>query len=169
MWWVYSCLVKVKMLVTQSCPTQSCPTQLCLFVILWTVACQAPLSMEFSRQEYWSGLPCSSPGIFLIQGWNSDLLHCRQITIWATWEAWESKQNARGPHSFHLASTPFLACWLCPREAVIPSHHRWLLLFHEPYQKTTIQTEKRSSLHLCLFLTNAHFPRSPQSLFLMSH
>ena len=28
----------------------------------WTVACQAPLSMEFSRQEYWSGLPCPSPG-----------------------------------------------------------------------------------------------------------
>ena len=28
-----------------------------LFVILWTVARQAPLSMEFSRQEYWSGLP----------------------------------------------------------------------------------------------------------------
>ena len=27
----------------------------------WTVACQAPLSMEFSRQEYWSGLPFSSP------------------------------------------------------------------------------------------------------------
>ena len=27
-----------------------------------TIACQAPLSMEFSRQEYWSGLPCSSPG-----------------------------------------------------------------------------------------------------------
>ena len=29
---------------------------------LWTVACQAPLSMEFSRQEYWSGLPFPSPG-----------------------------------------------------------------------------------------------------------
>ena len=28
----------------------------------WTIACQAPLSMDFSRQEYWSGLPCSSPG-----------------------------------------------------------------------------------------------------------
>ena len=28
----------------------------------WTVACQAPLSMEFPRQEYWSGLPFSSPG-----------------------------------------------------------------------------------------------------------
>ena len=29
-----------------------------LFVTPWTVARQAPLSMEFSRQEYWSGLPC---------------------------------------------------------------------------------------------------------------
>ena len=28
-----------------------------LFTTPWTVACQAPLSMEFSRQEYWSGLP----------------------------------------------------------------------------------------------------------------
>ena len=29
---------------------------------LWTVACQAPLSMELSRQEYWSGLTFLSPG-----------------------------------------------------------------------------------------------------------
>ena len=28
----------------------------------WTVTLQAPLSMEFSRQEYWSGLPFPSPG-----------------------------------------------------------------------------------------------------------
>ena len=34
--------------------------QLCL--TLWTVAQQAPLSMGFSRQEYWSGLPFPSPG-----------------------------------------------------------------------------------------------------------
>ena len=33
-----------------------------LFVTLWTVACQAPLSMGFSRQEYWSGLPYPAPG-----------------------------------------------------------------------------------------------------------
>ena len=32
------------------------------FVIPWTVACQAPLSMGFSRREYWSGLPFPSPG-----------------------------------------------------------------------------------------------------------
>ena len=33
-----------------------------LFVTLWTVARQAPLSMGFSRPEYWSGLPCPPPG-----------------------------------------------------------------------------------------------------------
>ena len=33
-----------------------------LFVIPWTVAHHAPLSMEFSRQEYWRGLPCPHPG-----------------------------------------------------------------------------------------------------------
>ena len=33
-----------------------------LFVTLRTVACQAPLSMGFSRQEYWSGLACPFPG-----------------------------------------------------------------------------------------------------------
>ena len=35
--------------------------QSCLFAIQWTVAHQAPLSMNFSRQEYWSGLPFPSP------------------------------------------------------------------------------------------------------------
>ena len=33
-----------------------------LFATPWTVACQAPLSMGFSRQEYWSGLQFPSPG-----------------------------------------------------------------------------------------------------------
>ena len=33
-----------------------------LFGIPWTVACQPPLSMGFSRQEYWSGLPFPPPG-----------------------------------------------------------------------------------------------------------
>ena len=35
-----------------------------LFVTPWTVACQASLSMGFSRQEYWSGSPCPPPGDF---------------------------------------------------------------------------------------------------------
>ena len=33
-----------------------------LFATLWTIACQVPLSMKFSRQEYWSGLPFPPPG-----------------------------------------------------------------------------------------------------------
>ena len=39
-----------------------CFSRVSLFAILWTVAHQAPLSIEFSRQEYWSGLPCPPPG-----------------------------------------------------------------------------------------------------------
>ena len=50
-----------------------------LFATSWTAAHQAPPSMRFSRQGYWSGLPFPSPGIFPIQGLNPDLLHCRQI------------------------------------------------------------------------------------------
>ena len=47
------------------------------FEILWTVAYQAPLSMEFSRREYWSGLP--SPGDLPNLGIEPSLLHCRQM------------------------------------------------------------------------------------------
>ena len=39
-----------------------------LFATPWTVACLAPLSMEFSRQEYWSGLPFPSLGDHLDPG-----------------------------------------------------------------------------------------------------
>ena len=39
----------------------SCFSRVCLLVTPWTAACQAPLSMGVSRQEYWSGLPCSPP------------------------------------------------------------------------------------------------------------
>ena len=40
----------------------SCFSCVQLFATLWTVACQAPLYMGFSRQEYWSGLPCPPSG-----------------------------------------------------------------------------------------------------------
>ena len=75
-----------------------------LFATPWTNSHQAPLSMEFSRQEYWSGLPFPTPedlhnGVgcrFLLQEifpnqelnpWLLRLLHCRFFTYWATWEA----------------------------------------------------------------------------------
>ena len=40
----------------------SCFSHVWFFVTLWTLAWHAPLSMEFSRQEYWSGFPCLYPG-----------------------------------------------------------------------------------------------------------
>ena len=46
-------------LVTKSCPT---------LVTQWTVACQAPLFIGFSRQAYWSGLPFPSRGYLLDPG-----------------------------------------------------------------------------------------------------
>ena len=49
-----------------------------LFETPWTIALKAPLSMEFPRQEYWSGLPFLLQEIFLTQRWNPSLLHCRQ-------------------------------------------------------------------------------------------
>ena len=67
--------------------------QLCLiFITLWTVAHQAPLSMGFSRQEYWSGLPCPPPGDLPNPGiepmsLTSPALAGRFFTSSATWEA----------------------------------------------------------------------------------
>ena len=62
------------------------------FATLWTVVCQAPLSMEFPRQEYWSGLPFSPPGDLPIPGiepmsLRSPALADRIFPTSATWEA----------------------------------------------------------------------------------
>ena len=63
--------------------------QLC--VTLWTVAHQAPLSMGFSRQEYWSGLLCPPPGDLLDPGIKPVSLRPELaggfFTTSATWEA----------------------------------------------------------------------------------
>ena len=66
-------------LAAKSCPTLSIP---------WTVACQAPLSMGFSRQEYWSGLSFPSPRDLPYPGikFRSHVLQA-DSTDWATREA----------------------------------------------------------------------------------
>ena len=46
----------------------ACAQLLGLLVTPWTVACQAPLTMGFPRQEYWSGLPFPSSGDLLDPG-----------------------------------------------------------------------------------------------------
>ena len=62
------------------------------FATLWPVAHQVPLSMEFSRQKYWSGLPCSPPGDLHDPGIEpatlmSPALASGFFTTSATWEA----------------------------------------------------------------------------------
>ena len=98
-----------------------------LFVTLWTVACQAPLSIRFFRQEYWRGLPSLLQGIFLTQGSNphlSCLLH---------WFPGKSSFYCFKKHHFGC----YIEDWLGQNEA---SHQRgfslscskqvvWLLLF----------------------------------------
>ena len=63
-----------------------------LFATPWTIASQAPLSMGFSRQEYWSGLPFPSPGDLPNTGMKPASLMFltlagRFFTTSATWEA----------------------------------------------------------------------------------
>ena len=64
----------------------SCPVMCDSFVTPWTTAHQAPLSMEFPRQEYWSRLPLPSPGDLPNPGMEPCLLHW-QADTWATREA----------------------------------------------------------------------------------
>ena len=69
-----------------------------------------PLPMGFSRQEYWSGLPCPSPGDLPHQGSNLHLLHDRQILYrWATREALGVRW---GPTNFLGCRWP-PSCWIC--------------------------------------------------------
>ena len=60
---------KMQVLVAESCPTLCDPMD----------SHQAPLSMGFSRQEYWNALPFPSPGHLLTRGANPSLSHCRRI------------------------------------------------------------------------------------------
>ena len=59
-WVIYSIAVSYYTTVCARVLTHFSHVQ--LFVTLWTVAHQAPLSMGFSRQECWNGLPCPPPG-----------------------------------------------------------------------------------------------------------
>ena len=60
---------------------RACAKCLWLYPPLWTIARQDPLSVGFSRQEYWSGLLCLLQTVFSIQGWN---LHLLCLLHWQT-------------------------------------------------------------------------------------
>ena len=73
-----------------------------LFATLWTLTLQAPLSMGFSRQEYWSGLPCPlpgnlpNPGVFCVSRIEGGF-----FTHWATWKAlYKGEEQAKLIYDF---------------------------------------------------------------------
>ena len=74
-----------KLLIPTMCHAlSSCFSRVRLFATLWTVACQALLSVGFSRQEYWNALPSPPPGDLPDPGIRlnlclGQLLHCMQI------------------------------------------------------------------------------------------
>ena len=88
---------------------QSCLT----LVITWTVACQAPLSMGFSRQEYWSGLSCPPPGDLpnLEFKPTSPSLVGRFFTTSATWKVpFSTQRSTKLPLNF-VFSVSFPHSW----------------------------------------------------------
>ena len=71
-----------------------------LFATQWTVACKAPLSVGFSRQKYWSGLPFLSPGDLPNPGLNPCFLRLLHwfFTPSTTWEETWKEQEAGFEH-----------------------------------------------------------------------
>ena len=89
-----------------------------LFVTLWTVAHQAPLSLVFSRQEYWGGLPCPLPGDLPDSGierafFTSPALTGRIFTTRSTWEVFYTWTSFSYLYTWTetLALPEFQACW----------------------------------------------------------
>ena len=80
-----------------------------LFANPWAVVCQAPLSMEFSRQEYWSGLPFPSPGD-LHNSWIKPCYSTLQV---------DSLPSEPPGKPAHIINLPFFDKWhfkICSRD-----------------------------------------------------
>ena len=99
----------------------SCFSCVWLFVTRWIVAHQAPLSIGFSRQEYWSGCCALLQGTFLIQGSNLSLLNLwhwqgDSLPLGNTWEVhrmcWNSTNfTAHTKIQLFFLFTISLECW----------------------------------------------------------
>ena len=152
----------------------SCFGHVQLFVTPWTVACQAPLSMGFSRQEYWSGLPCPCSGHLpdpRIESMSlkSPALAGEFFTTSATWEA------------EYISSSLQLLSWIralsyrpwthtcCPRKpaklASSSQGHHWVTGVQAEFLIKSGKGLKVLSLHVVViyFFILKHFPKIPQS------
>ena len=99
------------------------------YTTLWTVACQAPLTMRFSRQEYWSGLPCPPPGELPTQGSNPDLLHLLH------WQAGSLLLAPPGSESLSLVLVEMDVFKYFTSDTAVLVHTSWFYLFNSPKTK----------------------------------
>ena len=113
-------------LVAESCFT---------LVIPRTVACQAPLSMGFSRQDYWSGLPFPSPRVCFLIRPQVNLMHpSGRRAAWDPWNCTWKGENGNCRHSVSVAISglvdgrPHTGHWtgIARRQVWSPRHsHIW--------------------------------------------
>ena len=83
-----------------------------LFVTLWTLALQAPLSMRFSRKEYWSGLPCVSPGEYTGPRGQTHISYISCLGRWILYH----KCHLGSPFVTHSSSSKML--WFLSRRSI---------------------------------------------------
>ena len=88
-----------------ACACMYVPSRVRLFVTPWTVARQAPPSMGFSRQEYWSGLPFPSPGGLPDPGLEPALAPALTSGFFTTSTAWETNPAAAAAKSLQSCPT----------------------------------------------------------------
>ena len=118
----------------------------------WAVACQASLPMGFSRQEYWSGLPCPPPGIFPTQGSNPGA--GRVFTIWATRKALSmlNLPPLTCREWYHLCFTGGKEAWSC----LVTCHRTWWARAKPEYASSlrSVWLQRVVSHLLCLAATS---------------
>ena len=101
----------------------SCFSRVQLFVTIWTVARQSPLSMGFSRQEYWSGLPCPPPGDPPDPGIEPDsYVSC--IGRWVPYHEPHNRSLLVTSFCLISLSASFLISFISPAAEALPQHSR---------------------------------------------
>ena len=120
------------------------------FATPWTVACQAPLSIGFPRKEYWSGLPCPSPGDLPNPGTEllslmSPALAGRFFTTSDTWEA----------HDKHISVHKWIhCCYYLEQIAVrsIKKNERFCSIFTYSFFDALLSLNRYEFLTYIIFL-----------------
>ena len=118
-------------------------------VTLWAAACQAPLSMGFSRQEHWSGLPFPSPGD-LPDTWIEPRYLALQANSSPSEPLWKPIIRPSSSYTWFLCSFDISSCswrWLCVRA------HFWAF----------IDTTRCSKFILCIFSPHSRINRSSKT------